>query len=93
MVRALWYWVLIHEIMACARRAPLSQQIRWFNNTFSPRTFPEGNALRFSHHANEIRKPKTRNASHFRRLTIVKYNSFTTDLNNNIHDRCLLKFT
>jgi hypothetical protein len=33
MVRALWYWVLIHEIVAHARNAALSRQIRWFNNS------------------------------------------------------------
>jgi hypothetical protein len=56
--------------------------------------FPDGNALRFSYCANEIRKPKTRNASRFRRLTLVEFNSFTTrDLNNNIHYHRLLKLT
>jgi hypothetical protein len=32
MARALCYWFLIHEIITHARRASLSQQIRWFNN-------------------------------------------------------------
>jgi hypothetical protein len=34
--------------------------------------FPAGNAVRFQYRTYEIRKPKTRNASRFRRLTLVK---------------------
>ncbi|KAJ0128996.1 Uncharacterized protein HZ326_27903, partial [Fusarium oxysporum f. sp. albedinis] len=33
------------------------------------------------------------NASRFRRLTLVGFNSLTTDLNNNIHYHRLLKLT
>jgi hypothetical protein len=39
----------------------------------SPHISPDGNALRFSYRTNEIRKPKRRNASRFRRLTLLFY--------------------
>jgi hypothetical protein len=42
--------------------------------------FPGGNALRFLHRTTEIRKPKTRNATRFRRLTLVEFNLTTPDL-------------
>jgi hypothetical protein len=38
---------------------------------FSPHIFPDGNALRFPYRTYKIRKPKTRNALCFRRLTLV----------------------
>jgi hypothetical protein len=44
--------------------------------------FLDGNALRFLYCTHEIRKPKTRNASRFRRLTLVlqsKINCCTID--------------
>jgi hypothetical protein len=45
--------------------------------------FPAGNAVRFQYRTYEIRKPKTRNASRFRRLTLVKLlNLITPDPDN-----------
>ncbi|EGU75252.1 hypothetical protein FOXB_14237, partial [Fusarium oxysporum f. sp. conglutinans Fo5176] len=41
----------------------------------SPHISPDGNALGFPYRAHGIRKPKIRNASRFRRLTLVKFNS------------------
>ncbi|KAI8415992.1 hypothetical protein FOFC_02300 [Fusarium oxysporum] len=57
--------------------------------------FPDGNALRFLYCTHEIRKPKTRNASRFRRLTLVVFNLTTSDLKKkkNIHYHLLLKLT
>jgi hypothetical protein len=47
--------------------------------------FPGGNALRFLYHTYKIRKPKTRNASRFRRLTLVEFNLTTPDLKEKKH--------
>jgi hypothetical protein len=47
--------------------------------TSLPHISLDGNALRFSYRTNKIRKPKTRNASRFRRLALVQFNGWTTD--------------
>ncbi|KAJ9419271.1 hypothetical protein QL093DRAFT_1443736 [Fusarium oxysporum] len=63
------------------------------SSSISPHISPDGNALRFSYRPNEMRKPKTRNASRFRRLTLVESNNLTTAELNNIHYHRLLKLT
>jgi hypothetical protein len=66
------------------------------SSIFAP-YFPDGNALRFLYRTHEMRKPKTRNASRFRWLTLVQFNLTTPDIKKkykkNFHYRVLLKLT